>query len=278
MRNRAVLFGLFFIGYSSCVFHATPTRASLVENPDVESTHVEQWDSNGKRLLQVDGPKRILAEERGMSEGILPAAEAVEKTKVSEKAVPRASLGSKLNPMTWPKRILHKLKLWYARFLHWLLRKATVDEKTIDRSMMNGLTPSNLKRVKNDILHYSSSVPHDKIEIETDYDSYVEHFFGQFKGLDKDPPVFEMDKWNNLEKEMTKAEGYLKRRALNTVSRNIDKGLSNEQLISLDVSPFVYMRLLEKRGVFKDVENNKDKIDQLKDYIKAYKEHLMVEQ
>nr|P0CV63.1 RecName: Full=Secreted RxLR effector protein 149; Flags: Precursor [Plasmopara viticola] len=269
MRNGVVLFGLFFIGYSSCVL------ASLVEKSDVESTHAEQWDSNGKRTLQADDPERILAEERNMEQALLPAAEAIGKIKVSEKAVPRASLGSTLNPMKWPKRILDKVRLWLARIRLNLLKRTTVGEDSIDRAMMNGLTPFYLKKIKNDIMHYSSSVPHDKIKIEEDYDFYVKHFFGQFKGLYKDPPVFAVDKWNKLEEGMTKAEQNGNRRASDKVSRNIDKGLSIDQLFSLDISPFVYMRLLEKRGVFKDVENNMDKIDHLKDYVKVYKEHLM---
>nr|P0CV64.1 RecName: Full=Secreted RxLR effector protein 150; Flags: Precursor [Plasmopara viticola] len=276
MRNIAFLIGLFFIGYSSCVLHATPTRASLVEKSDAESTHVEQWDSNGKRTLQADDRERILAEERGMEQTLLPAAEAIGKTKVSEKAVSRASLGSKLNPMTWPKRILYKIKLWYARFRQNLLKRATMDEESIDRSMMSGLTPFALKKIKNDIFHYSSSVPRDAIKIEKDYNSYVDQFFGQFNGLFKDPPVFEMAKWKKLEADMTSTEQIVERTALNKVSQYIDKGFSNEKLISLDVSPFVYMRLLEKRGVFKDVENNIDKIEHLKVYVKAYEEHLMV--
>nr|P0CV66.1 RecName: Full=Secreted RxLR effector protein 152; Flags: Precursor [Plasmopara viticola] len=276
MRNGSVLFGLFFIGHSCSVLLAAPTRAS--NNFDVESTHAEQWDSNGKRTLQADDSERTLAEERSMTQALLPAAEAFGKTKLPETTVPRASLGSKLNPMTWLKRIWYKLRLWNARFRLAKLKVRTSGENSIDRATLEGLTPLYLKKLKNEIFRYSSSVPRDKVQIEDEYDTFVTKYFRHFDGLFKEKPVTKMGKWDKLVRAMTRTGQLAMRAMLRKVGRTVDKGYSNEKLISLDVSPLLYMRLLVKRGVFTDVEHNKAKIDRLKNYVKAYKEHVMVSQ
>nr|P0CV67.1 RecName: Full=Secreted RxLR effector protein 153; Flags: Precursor [Plasmopara viticola] len=275
MRNRAFLFGLFFIEYACLVLFAAPTRASLLKS-NVESTLAEQWDSNGTRTLQADDSKRISAEERSMEQALLPGAEAMGKTKVPEKAVPRASLGSKLNPLNWPKRIWYKLRLWYARVRLYILKQKTTGENAIGIAAMEGLTPLSLKKLKNEIFHYSSSEPHDKWLIEKDYNSFVKHYFSQFYGLYQNPPVSEIDKWNILVEEMLPLERIAVRMAMDRVGRIVDKGYSIEKLISLDVSPLLYLRLMDSKGVFENVKENKDAIEHLRDYVEAYHKNVMM--
>nr|P0CV30.1 RecName: Full=Secreted RxLR effector protein 85; Flags: Precursor [Plasmopara viticola] len=274
MRYCAFRLGLFFIGYSCCVLLSTPTLASSLEKSDAESTQTEQWNSNGKRILEADDPKLSLEGERGITPEVVPAFEAIGKAKTPEKAVPRMSLRSKLNPVNWAKGLWFKLRQLRARYRAWRLRRIIADKRGLGPALLNGLTPLHVKNVKDETIRYSKFGPDAINQIEKDYDSFVKLYFAQFDGLHKDPPIVKMDILDKMVKEMSSIERLAVRTSLDRVRLTVDAGYSFEKLISLDVSPLLYMRLLDAEGAFSDVDKNRDAINHLKGYVKAYYKHI----
>nr|P0CV59.1 RecName: Full=Secreted RxLR effector protein 143; Flags: Precursor [Plasmopara viticola] len=109
MRHCAFLFRLFLIGYSCSVYFSACTQASSLKEPADELPRAEQWDSDGKRILQADDPEHIPTEERGITQNLSPAVESVGKVKASKMAVPKSVI-SKLNPVNWVKGTWAALK------------------------------------------------------------------------------------------------------------------------------------------------------------------------
>nr|P0CV68.1 RecName: Full=Secreted RxLR effector protein 154; Flags: Precursor [Plasmopara viticola] len=258
MRRCALLFRLFLISYSCSVYFSACTQASSLKEPDEELPRAEQWDDNGKRILQADDPEHIRTEERGITQNLKPAAESIGKVKAAGKAIKTSVLNSKL--MNWVKTALRKgYTAWQLVKMYSLSKGGGVS------AMMSGITPLTYKTV------YGRTIA-SKVDVKEKFDTFKTEYFKLFEDLDNVKPSSGMQYWDDELKKLPWTRQFTARLALNKVRKILKSDPSVEKMIDLNVSPLLYMRALEKQGAF--ARNDVAAINKLKDYVKAFKKHV----